>query len=43
MRHLSRRGLFVATAGLAVAPSLARAAPRIGVLPPDFTGADSNN
>lgn len=39
---LSRRHLFAATAGLALAPGLVRAAPAIGAAAPDFTGIDSN-
>ena len=42
MTMLSRRTLFIATAGLAAMPSLARAAPHVGASPPDFTGTDSD-
>ena len=42
MTFLSRRALFLTSAGLALTPSLVRAAPAVGALAPDFTGTDSN-
>lgn len=42
MPILTRRSLFIATAGLAALPGAASAAPRVGAAAPDFTAVDSN-
>ncbi len=42
MTTLSRRALFLASAGLSLAPAAARAAPVLGAPAPDFTGRDSD-
>ncbi len=42
MVSVSRRTLFLATAGLPLLARAARAEPRIGAPAPDFTGKDSN-
>ncbi len=42
MTTLSRRALFLTSAGLALAPAMSHAAPVVGSPAPDFTGRDSD-